>query len=142
VSDDRDIAESAFLVGKCRAKDCQDLAAVQRLEGEDAAAAQERRVDGKERVLRGGADQDDPAFLDVRQEYVLLRPVEAVKLVDEQDRPPAGVLQLAPSFLEQLADFFHTCGDGVERDEAAAGVLGDDVGQGRLAGAGRAVKDQ
>ena len=31
---------------------------------------------------------------------------------------------------------------GVERLEAALGVVGDDVGQGRLAGAGRAVEDQ
>ena len=41
----------------------------------------------KRGVLRGGADQRDNAGLHHRQEPVLLRAVEAVDLVDEQQRP-------------------------------------------------------
>ena len=113
----------------------------QRLEREDLAAAQERRVDGEERVLRRRADQDDAAFLDVGQQHVLLRAVEAVQFIDEQDGAPAGVGQLGAGFFEQLAHFLDADGDGVELAKDALRVLGDDVGQRGLAAAGRAVED-
>ena len=58
---------------------------VERLEAEHAHPRQERRVDLEVRVLGRGADQRDRAVLDVGQERVLLRLVEAVDLVDEQD---------------------------------------------------------
>ena len=44
---------------------------------------------GEERVLRRRPDQDDDAVLHVRQQHVLLGLVEAVDLVEEQDRPLA-----------------------------------------------------
>ena len=47
------------------------------------------RVDLERRILGGRADQPDVARLDVRQESVLLRLVEAMNLVDEDDRPRA-----------------------------------------------------
>ena len=50
------------------------------------ATRQQRRVDLEVRVLGGRADQRDHALLDRRQQRVLLRLVEAVDLVEEQDR--------------------------------------------------------
>ena len=46
----------------------------------------QRRVDLEVRVLGGRADQGDEPLLDRRQERVLLRLVEAVDLVEEEDR--------------------------------------------------------
>ena len=55
----------------------------------DAAAAEQRGVDFKRGVLRGCADETNGASLDVRQKGVLLGLVEAMDLVDEQDRARA-----------------------------------------------------
>ena len=63
---------------------------VEPLEHQHAGARQKRRVELEGRVLGGGADQDDGAVLDVRQEAVLLGAVEAVDLVDEQQRALAA----------------------------------------------------
>ena len=87
-------AEAALLVGEGAPQQRLDLLVRQRLEREDLAAAQERRVDREERVLRRRPDQDDAAFLDVRQQHVLLGAIEAVQLIDEQDGAPAAVGQL------------------------------------------------
>ena len=53
------------------------------------AARDERADDRVERVLGRGADQRHEARLDDRQQRVLLRLVEAVDLVDEEDGAPA-----------------------------------------------------
>ena len=56
-----------------------------------ARARQQRRVELEGRVLRRGADQRDRAVLHDRQEAILLGAVEAMDLVDEQQRPwPIG----------------------------------------------------
>ena len=67
----------------------RDVVVAERLEPPHAQARQERRVDLEVRVLGRRADQRDGAVLDVRQERVLLALVEAVDLVDEQDRAAA-----------------------------------------------------
>jgi hypothetical protein len=52
-------------------------------------ARQQRRVDLERRVLGGGADEGEQARFDMRQEGVLLGLVEAVHLVDEDQRAAA-----------------------------------------------------
>ena len=64
----------------------------QRLQPEHAQARQQRRVDLEIGVLGGRADQRDRAVLDLRQQRVLLRLVEAVDLVEEQHRRPAALV--------------------------------------------------
>ena len=56
-------------------------------------------------------------------------------------RWPAG-FQLGGRLLQHVAHFLGAGAGGVEAGEAAVRLVGDDVGQGRLAGAGRAVEDQ
>jgi hypothetical protein len=56
---------------------------------EDFRARQQRGVDFKRRVLRRRADEDDVARFDAREKGVLLRLVEAVDFVDEDDRAAA-----------------------------------------------------
>ena len=65
------------------------------------AARQQRAVQREGRVLGGGADQRDGARLHDWQEAVLLRAVEAMDFIDEQQRalpgapPPRRVIERA-----------------------------------------------
>ena len=61
-----------------------------RLELVDLRAREQRRVHLEVRVLGRRADQRHEALLDAGQQRVLLRLVEAVDLVEEEDRPPAA----------------------------------------------------
>ena len=61
-----------------------------RLELVDLRAREQRRVDLEVRVLGRRADQRHEPLLDPGQQRVLLRLVEAVDLVEEEDRPPAA----------------------------------------------------
>ena len=91
--------------------------------------------------MRRRADHDDRALFDVGQEHVLLRLVEAVNLVDEEDGAPAPHLEPVPRAGDGVANLGDAAGRGVQRVEGRAGVLGDDAGERGLAGAGRAVED-
>ena len=72
----------------------------------------------------------------------MLGGVEAVHLVDEQDRAQAVVGQPLPGRLHLGAQVLHARQHGVEAAEVGAGAAGDDPRQGGLAGARRAVQDQ
>ena len=80
-------------------------------------ARQQRRVDLERRVLGGRADEGEEARLDVRQEGVLLRLVEAVHLVDEEHRArgPAACARLRA--LDRLADVLDAAEHRRDRDE-------------------------
>ena len=138
----RNIAEAAFLVRERSRDERADVVARQRLEGEDLASRQERRIDREERVLRRRPDQDDDAFLHIGQEHVLLGPVEAVDLVEEEDGPLAELFEVLAGLGEDFADLLDPGRDRVHRLEAALGVVGDDVRERRLARPRRAVEDQ
>jgi hypothetical protein len=134
-------SQAALAIRQGTLKERLDLGDSKRLEGEDLAAAQKRRVDGEKRILRRRPNKNDAPFLDVGQQHVLLGPVEAVQLIDEQQRALAPRGQLRGGFLQDLAQLLDARRDRVQLAEPAARVAGDDVGQGRLAAAGRAVKD-
>src|SRR4029079_8011497 len=72
---------------------------------------QKRRDQLKRRILRGGADQNDGAVFDHRQERVLLRAVEAVNLVDEEKSPLPGFTPSARG----IKDFFQIADAGKDR---------------------------
>lgn len=113
---------------------------VEALEDEDLGPGQEGAVEFEAGVLRGGADQDDRAVLDVGQEAVLLGAVEAVDLVDEQqgalaDGAPAAC---GGEDLPQLGD----AGEGGRhRLEGQVGGVRQEPGNGRLSDAGRPPQD-
>ena len=65
----------------------------ERLELENLRARDQRAVDVEERIVRRRADEAHRAALHIRQQHILLRLVEAVDFVDEQDRLRAAVLQ-------------------------------------------------
>ena len=115
----------------------------QGLEDKDLAAGEQGRDDLEGRILRRRADQHDGAALDGAEQGVLLRLVEAVDLIDEEDGGgSAGEEGIAAGLVDHLAHLFHPGTDGAEGEEFAVQGLGDDAGEGGLSDPGRAPKDE
>ena len=113
---------------------------VEAAQDEDLGAGEERGVQLERGVLGGGADEDDGALLHQGKEAVLLGAVEAVDLVDEQQRGPAlGMAQAGG--LEDLLEVGDAGEDGADLDEGGVGRGGEEAGDGGLADAGRAPED-
>ena len=89
-------------------KQLVDGRSVERLEHHDTRARQERRDQLERRVFRRRSDQDDGTILDDGQKRVLLHSVEAMDLVDEQQRSPPG---LAPR-TRRIEDLFEIADPG------------------------------
>ena len=85
---------------------------VERAQLVHAAAREQRRVDLEVGVLGGRADQHHQPLLDRGQQRVLLRLVEAVDLVEEEDRALAARVAPVLGPLEHLA---HLGAAGVDR---------------------------
>ena len=75
------------------------------------------------------------------QECVLLRFVEAMDLVNENDGA-SSVLTSAFGIGHHLLDLFDPGEHGGELDELRLGHIGDDLGERGFAGAGRSPEDQ
>ena len=92
--------------------------------------------------MRRRADQPHDAALDIRQQHVLLRLVEAVDFVNEQNRGLPLVLQPVRRRGQHAAHVGHVGFHAAQPLELALGLAGDDLRQRSFAGARRAVKDQ
>ncbi len=104
-------------------------------EDHDTATGQEGGVELKRRVLGGRSDQDDVAGFHVREKRILLCLVEAVDLIDEQERSSPVHPPLLLGLLHDRFDLLDAGDDGAEGNEVGVGALGDDAGQRRFAGA-------
>ena len=138
---DVELAITTLGIGQRLAGDRKEIVLRERLELEDAAAADQRLVDLEVGVLGRGADQDHRAVFDPRQQRVLLRLVEAVNFIHEED---GALAELAAAILgggDGGADVGHAGQHGVDGDEVRPRGVGDDARQGRLAGARRPVED-
>src|SRR6266568_4836532 len=80
------ISEAAFLVGKRAIDQFLQLLDAKRFELKNLGARNERTVYIKEWVVSGRSDQPEISAFDVGEENILLRFVEVMDLVDEQDR--------------------------------------------------------
>src|ERR1700758_61697 len=102
----------------------------------DLGAREERGDDFKGGIFGGGADEEDVAGFDVREEGVLLGFVETVDFVDEDD----GAKAAAGFFFGFGHDFFYffdAAGDGAEGNEFAFGEAGDEARESGFAAARR-----
>src|SRR5438105_13486873 len=79
------IAEAAFLVGQRTVDQCFQVFDGERFELENLRPRNERAVDVEKRIVRRRADESEVSAFDVGQENVLLRFVEMMDLVDEQN---------------------------------------------------------
>ena len=91
--------------------------------------------------MGGGADEADDAALDIGEEDVLLGFVESVDFVDEEDGADAGGLEAIGGAGDDAAHIRDAALDAAEALETGFGGLGDDLGQGGFADAGRAEED-
>jgi hypothetical protein len=123
------------------AEDDHHLLAFERRDDHHLRPRQQRGVHFERRIFRGGADEDDVSRFDKRQKGVLLRLVESVDLVDEDDRLRAAGLPFPARFLHQRPDLFDRAAGGGERDELGPGLIGDDARQGGFSGTGRPPED-
>ena len=127
--------QSACLVRQGPPDDRRHLFVGQRFQAVDPEARQQRRVHLEVRILRGGADEGDGPFLDMGQKRVLLSLVEAMDLVDEEDRLAAVESEPVASFRNQRAHFGDAAHDGRDRHEMGTHRIGQDAGQAGLAAA-------
>ena len=116
--------QAALSVGERAAHDPEQIVLGEPVQDVDAAAREQCPVHLEGRVLGGRAHQHDRALLDVGQEGVLLRPVEAMDLVDEEDRAPAAAGPFDVGLGDHLADLLDPREDGREGDEPSAGDVG------------------
>ena len=113
---------------------------IQPLQHQHLAARHQRAGQREGRILGGRADQGDRAVLDLGEQTVLLGAIEAVDLVDEQERGLAG----APPRLRLLVDLAqigHARHHRRQLDQRLIEAPGEQPGQRGLAGAGRAPQD-
>ena len=131
--------QPALGVGQGAAQHTGHRDGLERFQPEQVAAAEQRRVHVETGVVRRRADQPHRALLDVGQEQVLLRFVEAVQLVDEEHGRGLGPAARRRENFAELGDVGHA---GVDAHEPAFRLAGDDLGEARLAAARRAVEEQ
>ena len=143
VDPDPVLAQAAFRVGQRRVDQPPQVHRAQRFEQKHLRAADQRPVDREERIFRRRAEQPDGAALHVGQQGVLLRAVEAVNLVDEQDGPRRWVETLAVlGGGDHPADVRDGALDAVEPLELRLGDVRDDLREAGLARARRAVEQR
>jgi hypothetical protein len=133
-------AQATLGIAEGAAEKKDDFIFRQRLQHIDAAARKQRGVDFERRIFGGGADQADAAFFDVREECILLRFVEAMNFVDEDDGARA-VLAGAVGIAHDLLDFLDAGEHSGKLDEVGLGDAGNDLGERSLAGARRTPED-
>ncbi len=113
----------------------------QRLQHVDGRARQQRADHLERRVLGGRADERDGAPLHVRQEGVLLRLVEAVHFVDEQDGRAPGLRKRRVGARDGVPDVLHARQHGGQRDELGVERVGHEPRERGLAHARRSPQD-
>src|SRR5262249_25679463 len=92
------IGESAFGLCKRAFQYRNNLIGREHLQNEDLRPREQRGVHLERGVLGGGADQNDRAAFDVVQKCVLLRLVETMNLINENDRAFAQASTILVSF--------------------------------------------
>ncbi|MDZ7800955.1 MAG: hypothetical protein U5K81_09225 [Trueperaceae bacterium] len=136
----RDAPEATLRIAQRRLRHAPQIALLQRHQLEHAAARHQRLVHLEERVLGGRTDEGHHPRLDRGEQGVLLGLVEAMDLVDEQQRPAPTSLALRGG-RHGLADVLHAGQHRVQRNELRPRRPRDDPRQGGLAGPRRAVED-
>ena len=141
VGAERVAAPEAHRIGERTVEQHADVVVREDRELDHARTRDERGVDLEEGVLGGGAHEHHDAVLHGMEQGILLRAVEAVDLVDEQDRALARGEQAVLGRLDGLAQVLDGARDGRHLDERRMGAVGDDARERGLARARRTVED-
>ncbi len=114
---------------------------VQPAQHQHLAAREQGAVEREGRVLRGRADQRDDSGLDHGQERVLLGAIEAVHLIDQQQRALPGGAALR-RLLERPLEVGDAGEHGGKLDEMQPRAVGEQARDGGLAHPRRPPEDQ
>jgi hypothetical protein len=133
-------AQTPFRIGERAANERGDVFVRERVQYEDPRAREQRRIHFERWVLRRRADQRDRAVLDVGQDRILLRLVEAMDLIDEEHGSLAERAR-AFGFGDDGSQVRHTRADGGKADERRTRRAGDHFGERRLSRAGRSPQN-
>ena len=99
---DRTIAIAPLFVVKGAMEQLTEIFGFEALQSKQARTTHKRFVDFEVRVFSGGTDQGESAVLDPRKQRILLRTVEAMDFIDEQD----GELEVsAISFKDDILSY-------------------------------------
>jgi hypothetical protein len=104
--------EPALLIDERPLRECGERVFVERFETKQRAAREQRTGEREERVLRRRADEHEEAFLDERQQHVLLGAAEAMHLVEEEDR---SLAVFAETVARPVGDLAHVFDPGAHR---------------------------
>ena len=130
------------VLGQCAVEQFLQVGILQRLEDVDLTAAQQRGDYLERGVFRSGADQRDDPLLDGPEQRILLRLVEAVDLVDEEERGLLVEEPLLAGRLDHLADLLDARRDGRKGEERTVELRGDDPRQRGLPDSGRPPENE
>ena len=117
-----------------------DRRVIERAEHQHARAREQGGVEFERRVFRRRADQHDRAVFHHREERVLLCAIEAMHLIDEQQRALAHFASRARG-IEHLLEVGDAGEHGRDLLELELGRIRQKPRHRRLAGAGRAPED-
>ncbi len=134
--------KTPFRVADRATDDGRDVLVGERFEPPDPHPRQERGVDLEVGILGRRTDQRDRAVLDVRQQGILLRLVEAVDLVEEQDRALAVEREPLLRLGDRGPDVGDTGHHRAHRRELGADLRREQPGQAGLARARRSPQQQ
>src|SRR3989442_6089036 len=126
---------------KCPSDHSPDIRVVQWLEDEDATPRQQRARQLEGWILGRGADERDDAVLDPGEKRILLRLVEPMDLVAEEDRALPLILQPLLGLSDDFAHSRDAFGHRGKRLEVPVGIIRDDLGERSFAGARRGPED-
>ena len=107
----------------------------------DHRTGKKRTVDFKIRIFRGSADQDHRSVLHKRKQIILLPLIEAVDLVNEQDRLLSVHAQQILRLVHRFFHIFFPRRRRIELPEFRTGRIGDHFCQRCLPCARRSVKN-
>ncbi len=122
-----------------RSRSLPKILGIQRLEHIDARARQQGVIDFKRRILRGRTDENQRPILDVGKKRILLRLVEAMHLVEKQNRVARAAQ--AARLLDHRADVLDSRLHRRQSDEFRMRSLGHQARQRGFAGARRAPQN-
>jgi hypothetical protein len=105
------------------------------------SAREQRRIDFERRVFGRRADKGQQPAFDIGQESVLLRLVEAMYFVDEEDRPPSTAGARHFSTCHRLTNVLDPREDRRDGDEVGSKGVRHQARQRRLADSGRPPED-
>ena len=138
----RQVSQAALLVRESAVKEGVQILGGERFELEDLRARDEGGVDVEIGVVGGRSDEAHRSALDVGKEDILLGLVEAVDLVDEENRALIAELGVGARLFDLGANLGHVGFDPVEGLKAGSRAVRDHPREGGLARARWAVEDE